>query len=111
LAEHKDLPPGEEEGGLGFIGGDCALCGKPTVRPFMDSVERRRGKENVEPFVCNKCLVDLRSDMATELEVRRQVGNLEARVEGLSTQQWVLYFAFTLALGALTFIAGLWLGG
>ncbi len=28
-------------------------------------------------------LVDLRGDMATELEVRRQLGNLEARVESV----------------------------
>lgn len=60
--------------------------------------------------MCNKCLVDLRGDMATELEVRRQLNTLEAKVEGLGSRYLLLYFAFTLVFAALTFIAGLYLG-
>ncbi len=53
----------------------CAVCGKVTHRLGLDSVGLERGEK--EPLVCNKCLLDLRGDMATELEVRRQLGNLE----------------------------------
>jgi len=56
----------------GYDEGPCSICGRPTVRPFLGRVEIARGEEHKEPFVCNKCLVDLRGDMATELEVRRQ---------------------------------------
>lgn len=87
------------------------ICGKETVAPFVEAVDRARGEGNEEPLVCNKCLVDLRGDMATELEVRRQLGNLEAKVEGYAWKQWILYFSFTLVFGILTFLAGLWLGG
>ena len=68
---------------IGFDDGPCALCGRLTVRPFIGAVEIARGEEYKEPFVCNKCLVDLRGDMATELEVRRQIGALDARFHGL----------------------------
>ena len=80
------------------------------MRPWVQGVDEARGEDYEEPMVCNRCLVDLRGDMATELEVRRQLGTLEAKVEGLSTRQWILYFAFTLSFGTLTFLAGLWLG-
>lgn len=96
---------------VGFIEGDCVLCGKASLRPAMGEVDTARGKDNLEPIVCNKCLVDLRGDMATELEVRRQLGTLEAKVEGLSSRQWVAYFAFTLTFAALIFSAGLWFRG
>lgn len=100
----------ENPDAVGFIDGDCVICGKPSLRPAVGAVDIARGKDNLEPIVCNKCLLDLRGDMATELEVRRQIGNLESRIEGYAWKQWILYFAFTLVFGALTFIAGLWLG-
>jgi hypothetical protein len=106
VSDNEDFLSGD----IGIDGGLCVLCGRPTVRPVVSGVEEARGEEYREPFVCNKCLVDLRGEMATELEVRRQLGALEAKVEGYAWKQWILYFAFTLAFGALTFLAGVWLG-
>jgi hypothetical protein len=60
----------------------CSICGNPTYRLGLESGDEKRGEK--EPIVCNKCLVDLRGDMATELEVRRQMGKLEARVDTVS---------------------------
>lgn len=88
------------------------MCGKHTGAASIEAVEEGVARRtNNKPMVCNKCLVDLRGDMATELEVRRQLGTLEAKIEGYAWKQWILYFAFSLALAALTFVAGLWLGG
>jgi hypothetical protein len=100
--------PRDETGNAYFEDGNCGICGKLTVRTGFTGVDAVRGDR--EPFVCNKCLIDLRGDMATELEVRRQLGNLEAKLEGYAWKQWILYFAFTLIFAALTFVAGLWLG-
>jgi hypothetical protein len=102
------------EADIVFESGDCAICGYPTLQtivPGHQKLREERGAKDREPFVCNKCLLDLRGDMATELEVRRQLGNLEAKVEGLSTRQWFLYLAFTLAVGLLSFLAGQLFGG
>jgi hypothetical protein len=93
---------------MGFEYDPCVICRRLTVRPFVASVDRGRGEEHREPLVCNKCLLDMRGDMATELEVRRQLGVLEATVTGYEWRQWILYFAFTILLAALTFIAGLY---
>lgn len=46
----------------------CAICGRSAVRTYIDKVEEERGQEHKEPTVCNRRLVDLRGDMATELE-------------------------------------------
>ena len=92
--------------------GLCALCGKPTVREGKDSVDRARGEE--EPHVCNRCLVDLRGEMATELEVRRQLTTLEAKIERveakLDTRLWFMSMAFTVALSVATLVIGVLLG-
>lgn len=108
--EHN-IPEEHEDDSIGFKSDPCVLCRRPTVRPWIAKVDRERGEDHEEPLVCNKCLVDMRGDMATELEVRRQLGILEARVEGYAWRQWILYFAFTLVFAALTFLAGLYLGG
>lgn len=112
MSEHGDprLPPDWEKGNMGWEMDTCVICGKWTSRAFIEGLDELRDEGNKEPFVCNKCLVDMRGDMATELEVRRQLSTLEAKVEGLGTRQWILGFAFSLAFAALTFIAGLWLG-
>jgi len=95
--------------------GLCVICGKPTVRPGRESVDHARDADK-EPFVCNRCLVDLRGDMATELEVRRRLTQLEAITHGLQTKLWYQSNAFTVAMtiigvlvGALLTLATLWL--
>ena len=98
----EDINPGD----IGFDDGRCALCGRPTVRPIIGAVEIARGEEHKEPFVCNTCLLDLRGDMATGLEVRRQLGNLEARVQGFDTKLWNQSLAFNTALAVGSFLAG-----
>lgn len=94
--------PGED----GYEDGLCALCSRPTARLIVGDVEIARGEEYKEPFVCNKCLLDLRGDMATELEVRRQLGTLEARVQGLDTKLWNQTLAFNAVLAVGSFLAG-----
>ena len=64
-----DYVTGPDDGG--YEKGLCALCARLAVKLFLGSVDIARGDEHKEPVVCNKCLVDLRGDMATELEVRR----------------------------------------
>jgi hypothetical protein len=109
MSEERKLPedpdsigPGED----GYEDGLCALCGRPTVRLIVGDVEIARGEEYREPFVCNKCLLDLRGDMATELEVRRQLGTLDARVQSLDTKLWNQTLAFNVALAVGSFLAG-----
>jgi hypothetical protein len=75
------------------------------VRQGLESVDLARG-EDKEPFVCNRCLVDLREDMATELEVRRQLTNLEAKTQGLETKLWNQSLAFNVVLAVGSFLAG-----
>jgi hypothetical protein len=61
----------------------------------------------------------MRGDMATELEVRRQLGNLEAKVErvesklesSLSTRLWVLATLLAIALTVGSFFAGAYFTG
>lgn len=98
------------EGDFGFDDGPCSLCGKPTVRPWVEDIDEARGADNVEPRVCNKCLLDLRGDMATELDVRRRLTNLEGTVKGATTKETILYVSFTVAMAAASFVLGLLIG-
>jgi hypothetical protein len=88
---------------VGWSADICRICGRSASALYTEATD--------EPIICNRCIVDMRKDMTTELEVRRQLGNLEARVEGLNTRQWILSFVFPITLGLLMFLLGLWLGG
>lgn len=96
--------PGPEDGG--FEDGPCAICGRPAVRPFLENIEIARGEDHKEPCVCNKCLVDLRGDMATELEVRRQMTNLEAKTQGLEARFSNQNLSLQIVLVVCGFLAG-----
>ena len=88
--------------------GTCAICGHPTagwVSPKTQAARRAKGV-NEEPFVCKKCLVDLRGDMATELQGRRRLTNVEGQIHSVNTELWVTGLALTLAVALLGFLAG-----
>ena len=91
---------------MGFGYGPCAVCVRQTVRPFVGAVEISRGEEYKEPYVCNRCLLDIRGDMATELEVRRQMGNLEAKIHGLEASYKNQNLALQIVLTVCGFLAG-----
>jgi hypothetical protein len=105
----------EDTGDLYIDEGKCAVCGKPTYRMGSEKGNSRRGEK--EPLICNRCLLDLRGDMATELEVRRQLGNLEAQVQAvdskvesrLDTRLWVLGIVLAVVLTVAGFFAGAYL--
>jgi hypothetical protein len=98
--------------GLYFEDGLCAICGKPTIRSGWDDLEKAIGIDrDREPFVCSRCLVDLRGDMATELEVRRQITNLQATVTSLNTRVWVLSIRFSVFGIVVGFVLGAAFGG
>jgi hypothetical protein len=59
----------------------CLICGKPTYRLGLESGDRERGE--MEPLICNPCLITIRRDMATEFDLRQQVKSLETKVWGL----------------------------
>lgn len=96
--------------------GNCAICGKPTYRLGLESSDLSRADK--EPLVCTKCLIDLRGDMATELEVRRQLSNLETEIgsvsskvnDRLDTRLWVLGILLAVALTVGGFFAGAYIG-
>ena len=94
-----------------FEDGLCAICGKPTIRSGWGAVEEQAGVDRSrKPFVCSKCLVDLRGDMATELEVRRQMGNLEKRLQVLETKLWYQSLVLNVMLAIAGFLAGALVG-
>ena len=94
----------------------CAICGKPTTKTVIPSVDKARIAQvtDKEPSVCNKCMVDLRGDMVTELEVRRQLTSLEAKIHGvesklenrLVTRVWFLGVVLAIVLTITGFLAG-----
>jgi hypothetical protein len=75
----------------------CLICGKPTYRLGLESGDRERGE--MEPLICNPCLITIRRDMATEFDLRQQVKSLETKVWGLSVGFSVVFGIAGLLVG------------
>src|SRR5918998_4284908 len=75
---------------LSFSTGDCASCGKPTANPLVALVAEDEKPEHDEPFICNRCLVEIKREVYTELELRNRVTILETGIQSLETRTWVL---------------------
>jgi hypothetical protein len=87
---------------LSFSTGDCASCGKPTANPLVALVAEDEKPEHDEPFICNRCLVEIKREVYTELELRNRMTRLETRVDNLGTRVWVLatiYGLFGIVVG------------
>ena len=67
--------------------------------------------EHDEPFICNRCLVEIKREVYTELELRNRVTNLESEVKGLGIRVWVLSTVFALFGIVIGFILGAAFGG
>lgn len=63
--------------------------------------------EHDEPFICNRCLVEMKKEVYTELELGNRVTSLEAATEALGTRVWVL----STLLGVFGIVVGYVLGG
>lgn len=87
----------EDTGDLYLDKRQCVVCGKPTYRLGLESGDQDRAEK--EPLICNKCLVSIRRDMATEFDLRQKVSSLETRL-------WVFGFAFPIVFGLLGLLVG-----
>ena len=106
MPENEDLQRDE----LAFSTGNCATCGKPTSNALVALVADDEEPEHDEPFICNRCLVEIKREVYTELELRNRVTQLEAEVKGLGTRVWVSAALFGFLFGLFGIVAGYVLG-
>ena len=101
----------KERDNISFSTGLCASCGKPTSNALVALVADDEEPEHDEPFICNRCLVEIKREVYTELELRNRVTNLESEVKGLGIRVWVLFTVFALFGIVIGFILGTAFGG
>ena len=90
--------------------GLCAACGKPTSSALVAEVADGETPEHNEPFICNRCIVEIKKEVYTELEVRNRVSALESKVNGLETRVWILSILFSFFGIVIGFVLGAALG-
>jgi len=100
----------QETGDIRLSTGLCEVCGKPTSSPLMALDTTDEAPTHDEPYICNRCLVDIKTQVYTELEVRNRVTHLESEVKVLGTKVWVLSTLFALCGIVIGFVLGVAFG-
>jgi hypothetical protein len=95
----------------GYAGtGTLIVCGRETSSPLVARVADDEEPKHDEPFVCNRCLVEIRKEVYTELELRNRVTNLETETKNLGTRVWVLSTLFAVFGIVIGFVLGIAFG-